>query len=72
MGDGKLDEAEADCRHALARASDKEVLASAWFNVALVAEKRPDAPAACAALKGSLAIRPNNAATRAKRDELCP
>jgi hypothetical protein len=71
LQDGKLDEAEIDCKRALGRASDPAVIASVHYNLALIAEKRGDLAAACKATKESLSVRPNNAATMAKRDEVC-
>jgi hypothetical protein len=71
LQDGKLDDAELDCKRALARGTDTEIRASTLENLALIAEKRSDLPATCGYLEKSLAIRPNNGTTKAKRDELC-
>ena len=51
--------------------SSTVVRASTLYNLVLIAEQRGDAKAACRSLKDSLAIRPNNTATKAKWDDLC-
>lgn len=71
LQDSKLDEAETDCKRAIDRGTDKEIRASAYYNLALVSEKRGDTKAACEHLKASLAIRPNNGTTKAKHTDLC-
>lgn len=68
---GRLEDAETDCLRGLARATDANIRASLLYNLALIAERRGEMAEACRRAKESLTVRPGNAATIAKRDEVC-